>query len=147
MTAALAAQTEETSWEGFWRFEGQKGSWTAIRTPGEYDAFVERIPKTRLQKRQPAPPSTDPLLKKPAIDFDRYALVAIWSDNVHIDCKIIGTEREGDDLVVHMAYDAPSEDVRNYAAPLGYGQYHVVRVETFPGQLKLGALNKKAPGT
>lgn len=137
------AETER--WEGFWHYEGQSGNWLVIRNEEEFERFVERIPPTRVQQKQPAPPSDDPLLQRPPMDWEHYSLVAIWSHSIYIDCKILSTEREGDDLVLNMAYDAPAEDVSRYAQPLGIGQYCVARVERFPGEVKMGALNKKAP--
>jgi hypothetical protein len=143
LTGLVAAEPEKVSWEGFVQCGDARG-WTAIRSQAEYQAFVDRVPKQRIQMKQPAPPSTDPLLQMPPVDFTRHALVAIWSHNIHIDAKILGTERDGPDLVVHTAYDAPS-DYRGYAAHYGYGQYCLVRVDTFPGELKIGQINKKAP--
>lgn len=142
----VCAPVSAEGWEGVIRLdEGDKRGLCEIRSQTEYIRFVNRIPKERLQMKQPAPPSTDPLLLKPPVDFSRHSLIAIWSHNVHIDCKIRRTERDGDDLIVHTAFDAPS-DYRNYAAPDGYGQYHLVLVDTFPGQARLGEINKKAPG-
>jgi hypothetical protein len=141
-----AAFADQRSWEGFVRHaEDEKRGYMAIRSQAEYDAFVDSIPKTRVQMKQPAPPSSDPLLLKPPVDFAQHALVVIWSHNIHIDAKIVGTERDGDDLVVHTAFDAPTRDVEMMARPYGVGQYHAVEVDTFPGELRLGQINKKAP--
>jgi len=144
LLVCFTAWAVDGPWRGVLRCEKTGRSFCAIRSQKEYDDFVARIPKERLQMKQPAPPSTDPLLEQPEVDFEQHALVAIWSSNVHIGCEIRGTHREGDNLVVDTAFDAPS-DWRNYAAPDGYGQYYVVEVDTFPGELKLGAINKKAP--
>ena len=141
----LAGWAANGPWRGVLRCEKTGRSFCAIRNQREYDDFVSRIPKERLQMKQPAPPSTDPLLQQPEVDFEQQALVAIWSSNIHIGCEIRGTHRDGADLVVDTAFDAPS-DWRNYAAPDGYGRYYVVEVDAFPGELKLGAINKKAPG-
>ena len=143
--ASLGAEEERTSWWGYIR-DTKGESWTAIRSQEEYEKFLERIPKKRIQKRQPAPDSKDPLLQKPPIDFNKHALVAVWTDNIYLNGEVQSWRREGDDLVVALGFDAPTEDVYNkYARPIGIGQYHVVRVDEFPGKLKVEALNKKAP--
>lgn len=132
---ALPAWAADGSWFGFVSCENQRGC-LAIHNQAEYDAFVERIPKARIQMKQPAPPSQDPFLGKPEIDFRRRALVAVWSENVHIGCKITQTRREGGDLKVTADFDVPP-DYRNYAAPYGFGQYHVLEVPSFPGKAEI----------
>lgn len=132
---ALPAWAADGSWHGFVRSENARGC-LAIRNQTQYDAFVERIPKERLQMKQPAPPSQDPFLLKPSVDFQKRTLVAVWTENVHIGCKISQTRREGDDLQVTVDFDVPS-DYQNYAAPYGYGQYHVLEVPSFPGNAEI----------
>lgn len=40
-----------------------------------YQALLAALPERRIQMKQPAPPSDDPLLKRPEIDFTRHMLV------------------------------------------------------------------------
>ena len=131
----MPARAADGSWHGFLSCDNARGC-LAIHDQTEYHEFVQRIPKDRIQMKQPAPPSQDPLLKKPTVDFQEHALVAVWSENVHIGCRIEGTRREGDDLKVQVNFDVPP-DYRNYAAPYGYGQYHVLEVPAFPGRAEL----------
>ena len=135
LALALPVWAVDRSWHGFLACDNQRGC-RAIHSQAEYEEFVERIPKERLQMKHPAPPSQDPLLQKPAIDFLAHTLVAVWSENVHIGCRIQDTRREGDDLKVQVDFDVPP-DYRNYAAPYGYGQYHVLEVPAFPGSARV----------
>ncbi|MCW5871594.1 MAG: hypothetical protein KIS61_30360, partial [Candidatus Eremiobacteraeota bacterium] len=129
---ALPAWAADGSWHGLVRCENERGC-LAIHTQAEYDAFVERIPKERIQMKQPAPPSQDPFLRQPRVNFQEHSLVAVWTENVHIGCKITETRREGNDLKVKVDFEVPP-DYRNYAAPYGFGQYHVLEVPSFPGK-------------
>ena len=115
--------------------------WTALRTQAEYQAFVDRLPKDRVQMKQPAPPSQDPLLKMPPVDFRQHALVAVWSHNIHIEARVVEAHLEGDDMKVELSFETP-RDYRNYAAPDGFGQYHLVEVEPFGGELKVDKVDE-----
>ena len=132
---ALPALAADGSWHGFLRTDTGRGC-LAIHNQAEYDRFVERIPKERVQMKEPAPPSEDPLLKKPAVDFQEHALVAVWTESIHIGCRIENTRRVGDDLEIRVDFTAPP-DWRNYAGPYHYGQYHLLRVPAFAGQTRL----------
>ena len=132
---ALPVWAADGSWHGFVRCDNRRGC-LAIHTQADYEQFVGRIPKERIQMKQPAPPSEDPFLQKPPIDFAEHALVAVWTENVHIGCRIQETSPAGGDLKVRVDFDVPP-DYRNYAAPYGYGQYHVLQVPAFPGRADL----------
>lgn len=121
-----------TDYHGYIRCDTR--GWQAIRSQAEYEAFLARIPTEKLAKKLPAPPSDDPLLQKPVIDFDKYALVAAWSENVHVKSVVQKVVPSGEDLNVEISFDAPS-DYKVYQAPSHYGVYHLVRVNHFAGQL------------
>ncbi len=90
-----------------------------------YDAFVARLPKLRIQKKQPSPPNTDPLLNKPAIDFDRQMLVVTTRRSMYYG-PTIASVRPGANggLVVEVVQPgmegvvamASRDDVGTYAA-------------------------------
>jgi len=42
-----------------------------------YERFLKRIPIKQISRTRPAPPNTDPLLKKPIIDFAKHTLIAV----------------------------------------------------------------------
>lgn len=123
------------SWHGFVSCDNHRGC-AALHNQAEYDQFVERIPKERLQMKQPAPPSDDPLLLKPVIHFEQQTLLAVWSENVHIGCRIGAIHRDGEDVKVEVDFEVPP-DYRNYSAPYGFGQYHVLALPAFSGTARL----------
>lgn len=139
---SILAWAEPLNFEGYVSCEGR--GWQVLRTQQDYDDFVTRVPTVVLQKRQPAPASEDPLLQRPAVDFEQNFLLAIWSHNVHVDAKVLNAQRSGADLEVDLAFGAPS-NYQAYAAPYGYGQYHLVAVPIFSGELKIKSIQKKAP--
>ncbi len=139
---SLLAWAEPLSFEGYVSCEGR--GWEILRTQADYEAFIARVPTVVLQKKQPAPDSQDPLLKKPAVDFEEMFMLAVWSHNVHVDAKVLKVQKVGSDLEVDLAFGAPS-DYQAYAAPYGYGQYHLVCVPSFNGELKIRSIQKKAP--
>lgn len=116
-----------------------------LRTPQELEAFIHRLPERRLQMKQPAPPNQDPLLQRPTVDFTKRALVAVWSDNVHIRVGVKSVRREGDNLRLDVSYEVPP-NYRGYAAPYGYGQYELVEVDLFPGKA-IWERSEARPGT
>ena len=42
-----------------------------------YERFLKRIPTKQISRTRPAPLNTDPLLKKPKIDFTKLTLIAV----------------------------------------------------------------------
>ena len=42
-----------------------------------YEKFLKRIPTKQISRTRPAPLNTDPLLKKPKIDFTKLTLIAV----------------------------------------------------------------------
>ena len=50
---------------------------TVVRDAMAYARLLDRIPKKQISRTRPAPPNTDPLLKKPKVDFSTHTLLAI----------------------------------------------------------------------
>jgi hypothetical protein len=90
-----------------------------IRDDDAWQIFLDRIPRERVQMKQPAPPSDDPLLARPPVDFTRdMVVVVILGDTLDRP----GIERvvlEGDVLHVTYVLPAPGRGAR----PLGIGSY------------------------
>lgn len=141
---SLASWAEPLSYSGFLACEGR--GWQVLHNQSDYEEFVARIPARQLSKRQPAPPSQDPLLEKPPFDFGQVALLAIWSHSVHVEAKILSARKVGEDLEVDLAFGAPV-GYEAFAAPHGFGQYHLLQVEPFQGELRVRSIQKKAPSS
>ena len=138
LMVALAVGSGADAWsrefQGFVACQGP--GWAALRSQQEYKSFVERVPRERLQKKLPAPPSSDPLLQLPGVDFSTSCLVVVWSDNVHIEARVLQAEAKGEELWVEVRFHRPPH-VEGYAAPYGFGQYHLVEVPRFEGALQV----------
>ncbi|MCB9563735.1 MAG: hypothetical protein H6709_23800 [Kofleriaceae bacterium] len=96
----------------------------AIRDADAYRAFVARLPERRIQMKQPAPPSRDPLRAGPAIDFTRDMLIVAVRAETLQPAEIARVTRDGDRLVVDVVV-APQPPA---ARPDGVGAYAAVRV-------------------
>lgn len=106
-----------------------------VRDRSAFDAFVDRIPEHRLQKRQPAPPSDDPLLDRPPVDFERRTMVVlIRGDTPWGTIEVKSLHREGDRVRVHREHP-PLPDEGPLAQPMGIGTYVALVVDRFDGPL------------
>lgn len=131
-TSVVSAQTLELS--GI--VACQTRGWAVLRNQTEFNRFVERIPKWRMQKLQPAPLNPDPILQKPEVDFEDHVLLVVWSDNIHIIPRILKCERAGRDLQVEVAFQTPP-DYRSYEAPYYHGRYLLLELDRFDGEMTL----------
>lgn len=113
---------------------GPDHSGRVIRDQAGYQAFVDSIPELVIQMKQPSPPSDDPLLTRPDIDFGaNMLLVATRSDmyNGPIIAEIIAT---GDDLAVKVTL--PGKGDLRMASRADVGTYHAVVIPAVPGEVK-----------
>ena len=112
-----------------------------IRTEAEYEAFLRKIPKRAISKTHPAPPSKDPLLKTPPIDFDKHMmLVAVRSNSMYVSPKLESVAVEKDALLVHIL-DPDLGETRFLNQMQGIGTYLAVVVPKHEGPIQL--LRKK----
>tara|TARA_Y100000766_G_scaffold36453_1_gene26248 strand:- start:7338 stop:7844 length:507 start_codon:yes stop_codon:yes gene_type:complete len=97
-----------------------------IRSQADYEGFLTKIPKRQITRTKPAPPSEDPLLKQPSIDFDNsMMLVAIRSDSMYVapEFKSITCDKNG--LSVRIA-DPELGDTKALNQQEGIGTYQAV---------------------
>ena len=107
-----------------------------VRDRAAFDAFVSLIPKERIQKKQPAPPSDDPLLSSPPIDFSRQMLlVAFRTTTMYVHPELERPRMEGGKLVVDVAHP-PLDDAAHPAAMHGVGTYCAIVVRAFDGEVE-----------
>jgi len=105
-----------------------------IRDAEAYAAFVDTVPTTRVQKKQPAPPSDDPLLQRPPIDFDDHMLLVARRDDMYVGPEIRQIRPDGDGLSVSVVHPDPGQTV-HAARVVDIGTYHAVEVPRVDGEV------------
>jgi len=99
-----------------------------IRDQAEYAALVATLPKYRVQMKQPAPPSEDPLLKRPPIDFSRHMLVVAIRRSMFYRPKIRRVLlAHGKELIVEILHESPA-GIMAMASRSDVGTYEAVIV-------------------
>ena len=80
------------------------------------------------------PPSKDPLLRHPKIDFQNHMVLVIVSHepNCFIDLEIVGVRLEGKVMQVLCRYGEPGQIVQK---AISYGSYCAVVVNRFAGDV------------
>ena len=116
-----------------------------IKTQADYEAFVAKIPKRTITKTNPAPPSKDPLLKKPPIDFTKHMmLVAVRPDSMYVTPKLESVVADKDTLRVNIL-DPDLGETRLLNQMQGIGTYLAFVVPKHKGPIEF--LRKKGkPG-
>ena len=111
-----------------------------VRDAKGYDEFLKLIPKKQISRTRPAPPNTDPLLKKPPVDFTRHTLLAISRPSMTRPVFKKITEGEKDVMVsVEFPREFPA------AHPIHIGTYTAVLIPKSDKsvQLRLIELGRK----
>ena len=107
-----------------------------IKTQAQYEAFVGKIPKRTITKTNPAPPSKDPLLKKPPIDFGKHMmLVAVRANSMYVTPQFESAVAGTDGLLVHIL-DPDLGETRFLNQMQGIGTYLAVVVPKHAGPIK-----------
>ncbi len=103
----------------------------AIRDEAAYDALIATLPTHRIQQRQPAPRSTDPLRARPPIDFGRDMLIVITRGDSMDPPTLAAVIDAGDHVLVRYAATPPPPAARCY----GIGGYAAALVPRVAGPL------------
>ena len=112
-----------------------------IKTDAEYEAFLRKIPKRTITKTNPPPPSKDPLLKKPPIDFGKHMmLVAVRANSMYVTPQIESIVAGEDGLLFHIL-DIDLGETRFLNQMQGIGTYLAVVVPKHKGSIQF--LRKK----
>ena len=107
-----------------------------IKTQAEYDAFVAKIPKRTISKTNPSPPSKDPLLKQPPIDFGKHMmLVAIRSDSMYVSPQFESIVADKNALIVRIS-DPDLGETGSANQQGGIGTYQAVVVPKRKGPIQ-----------
>ena len=134
----------ETRWDG--PVPVKDSGFVVVRDQAALDAFIERIPKRRVQKRQPAPPSKDPLLQDFSMDFDRYMLlVSIRSANMYAIAPIEGVVAGSGGCAVDISLP-PLGETAIMATAMDIGTYFAVKVARCDGPVEPRYTSSVQPG-
>ena len=98
-----------------------------IRNQEEFENFVARIPKRAIQKKQPVPPSQDPLLLQKEFDTKLMMLVSMRFDNNYAYAPFEKVEKTADGILALYSLP-PLGETRMYASMSGVGTYHAVLI-------------------
>lgn len=135
---ATSDLTIEASWSGAIRLDRARGpdarEAIVVRDDAAYDHLVARLPETRVQMKQPAPPSDDPLRGRPAIDFSTHMLVVVVHAGTLELPAIARVERRDDGGLVATYVPPPDTPA---AHPSGFGAYAAAKVPRGDGDLTL----------
>jgi hypothetical protein len=99
-----------------------------VTNEDEFAAFVKRIPKLRVQMKNPAPPSDDPFVNGLKIDFSQsLLLVSIRADNMYAKAPIVAVfETNG---TINAVVDVlPLGDTNMMSSAGGIGTYYAVQI-------------------
>ena len=105
-----------------------------IRDEQQFLSFIARIPKTVAVFLPSPPPSKDPLLRHPKIDFQNHMVLVIVSHepNCFIDLEIVGVQLAGKAMQVLCRYGEPGPIVPK---AISHGAYSAVLVRRFDGDV------------
>ena len=105
-----------------------------IRDEQSFHRFIARIPGKVMDFVPSSPPSNDPLLQRPKIDFDRHMLLVIISHepNCFIDLDIVGIELTSKTMEVLCRYSEPGPVVQKV---ISYGAYCAAVTCRFDGEI------------
>jgi len=117
-----------------------------IRDEHSFHRFIARIPDKVMDFVKSPPPSNDPLLQRPKIDFDKHMVLVIISHepNCFIDLDIVGIELTSKAMNVRCRYSEPGPAVPKV---ISYGAYCAVVTRRFDGEFVFVPCHKKSRWT
>ncbi|GMU58115.1 MAG: hypothetical protein AMXMBFR33_72610 [Candidatus Xenobia bacterium] len=140
MTAGPALIVPRAQFQGFLSVGGPgqsnpPGGLLVIRDQKAFDAFVDRIPSEQITPTRPAPPSDDPLLKRPRIDFSRSTVVVAYSGSMltRVSIEKLALGADGKSVTATVKRE-PVDEVAS--VPLGVGRYHCVVIDRRDGEIR-----------
>ncbi len=101
----------------------KEGPLIVVQDSKGYEKFLKRIPVKQISRTRPAPPNTDPLLKKPKIDFSKHTLIAVTRPSM--TSPVIGsikTNNKRVEVAVNFPRELPA------AHPINIGTYTAVLI-------------------
>ena len=96
---------------------------TVVRDAKAYARFLDRLPKKQISRTRPAPPNSDPLLKRPPIDFTKHTLLAVSRSAM---TRAVFTKITSAKLEILVTVEFPREEIA--ARPIHIGTYTAVLI-------------------
>ena len=98
----------------------------------DYERFLKRIPAKQISRTRPAPINTDPLLKKPKVDFAKCTLLVVTRSSMTSPViQSIKTNKKRVDVSVSFPRELPA------AHPVNIGTYTAVLIPKTEGIFSL----------
>ena len=119
-----------SEWRGHFVFQSPlRESVQLIGSETDFLHFQNRIPHHIIQKKQPAPVNTDPLLSHRGLNWTTHQLIVFYSDSIHIRPEIIRMLQTQDEYTVEWRLvPAPYADLM--ARPDGVGCYLAMALDS-----------------
>ena len=105
---------------------------TVVRDAKAYARFLERLPKKQISRTRPAPPNSDPLLKRPPIDFTKHTLLAVSRPAM---TRAVFTKITSAKLEILVTVEFPREEIA--ARPIHIGTYTAVLIPKIKKAVRL----------
>ncbi len=147
--AAVKDATFDASRSYKGRISAPRKSSLVIRDAAAYDALISNIPKSKIQKKNPADPSDDPILKRPAVDFSKEMIVVATCSTFYCPISLKSYSVDGDEVAVLV--DSPGEGQDSMmmgARPTGmngedaYGNYAASVIPKYDGEVTFEVMPK-----
>lgn len=108
-----------------------------IRNEQNFHRFIARIPDKVMNFVPSPPPSDDPLLQRPNIEFDKHMVLVItsYSPGCFIDLDIVRIELASKAMKVLFQYSDPGPVGRARPKIISYGAYCAVLTPRFDGEV------------
>ncbi|MEL6182565.1 MAG: hypothetical protein AAFS10_26650 [Myxococcota bacterium] len=107
-----------------------------IRDEAGYRSFIQRIPTRVISKTADPPPSNDPLLAKPTIDWSQHMMVvALRSDILDSSDMTLARVSQTDSILTLRVTVPPAGQRAMMAMPESMGAYMAVVIDRFEGQV------------
>jgi hypothetical protein len=103
-----------------------------LRSQADFERFVASIPSHEISMTRPSPPSKDPLLARPRLDFKRCTAIVVFTDFIYATPTVTRVVARKDGVAVTVRRTEPP-DARQMQYPLGVGRYQMVLVPRFQG--------------
>ena len=110
----------------------KEGPLIVVQDSKGYEKFLKRIPAKQISRTRPASINTDPLLKKPKVDFSKHTLIVVTRPFMTSPViRSIQPKTKRVEVVVHFPRELPA------AHPINIGTYTAILIPKTVGMFSL----------